>query len=174
MLGGLTVVGLAAAGWYLFTQQQQQHQQQQQKKTKKETGSDTSAAATARTTSASTFASTSASTSAPAAADDVDDALSSPADEMKQQYDDCIRVAKKLMMGNSFARAADKYSEAIALAAQLPSAHKDVMTLYNNRSAMYVRPCLARLGLPCVPSHPGPATSPPPAGTKRQASWTRL
>jgi len=124
VLGGLTVVGLAAAGYYLFTQHQQQ-QQQQQTKGKKATGTNSSATS-ARPASGSATA-----------AEDADDALSSPADDLKQQYEDCIRVAKKLMLGNAFARAADKYSEAIGLATLLPSAHKDVMTLYNNRSAMY-------------------------------------
>ena len=57
--------------------------------------------------------------------------------EYKLQYDDTIRLAKKLLSGNAYIRAAEKFKEAIKLAEHVPSASKDLITLYNNSSAMY-------------------------------------
>jgi hypothetical protein len=42
---------------------------------------------------------------------------------------------RKLLLGNAFARAAVKYTEAIEMVPRIPSAKKDLVTLYNNRSA---------------------------------------
>lgn len=59
-------------------------------------------------------------------------------EELKSSYDDVCRVASKLLAGGAFERAAEKYSEALELARQIPTvSKKDVITLYNNRSAMY-------------------------------------
>ena len=57
--------------------------------------------------------------------------------EYKAKYDDTIRLAKKLLSGNAYLRAAEKFKEAIKLAEHVPSASKDLITLYNNSSAMY-------------------------------------
>lgn len=57
---------------------------------------------------------------------------------LKTSYDDALRLAKKLLAGEKFFKAAEKFSEAIKLAEELGgSASKDITTLYNNRSAMY-------------------------------------
>ena len=57
---------------------------------------------------------------------------------LKTSYDDSLRIAKKLLQGEKFYKAAEKFSEAIRLAEQLGnSASGDIVTLYNNRSAMY-------------------------------------
>ena len=52
---------------------------------------------------------------------------------LKTAYDDALRMAKKLLNGNKFDRAAEKYSDAISLADRIPSGGKDIVTLYNNR-----------------------------------------
>jgi hypothetical protein len=52
---------------------------------------------------------------------------------LKTQYDDANRLASKLIQGNAFLRAAEKLTEALELAKSVPSAAKDVLTLYNNR-----------------------------------------
>ena len=57
--------------------------------------------------------------------------------EYKIKYDETIRLAKKLLSGNAYIRAAEKFKEAIKLAEHVPSASKDLVTLYNNSSAMY-------------------------------------
>lgn len=57
--------------------------------------------------------------------------------EIRDKYDQQIGLAKKLLAGNAFKRAAEAFSEAIKLVEQLPSAEKDLTILYNNRSAMY-------------------------------------
>ena len=72
--------------------------------------------------------------------DDDDNAAKAEAarqEELKAQYDDILRVAKKLLNGQSYIRAAEKFTEAIALSEQIPTAKKDTVVLYNNRSAMY-------------------------------------
>jgi hypothetical protein len=56
---------------------------------------------------------------------------------LKSQYDDANRLASKLISGNAYARAAEKLTEIIALARQVPGASKDLVKLYNNRSAMF-------------------------------------
>lgn len=57
--------------------------------------------------------------------------------EIKEEYDTCCRLASKLLAGQSYDKAAQKYTEAIELASQIPSASSNIKTLYNNRSAMY-------------------------------------
>jgi len=57
--------------------------------------------------------------------------------ETREKYEQLIGLAKKLLAGNAYKRAADTFSEAIKLVEQLPSAEKDLTVLYNNRSAMY-------------------------------------
>jgi hypothetical protein len=52
---------------------------------------------------------------------------------LKTAYDDALRLAKKLLNGNKFTKAAEKFTEAIDLAEKIPSAGKDIITLYNNR-----------------------------------------
>ena len=57
---------------------------------------------------------------------------------LKTAYDDAIRLAKKLLSGEKYSKAAEKFTEAIRIAGELggPAAN-DITTLYNNRSAMY-------------------------------------
>jgi tetratricopeptide (TPR) repeat protein len=58
--------------------------------------------------------------------------------ELKNSYDDALRLAKKLLAGEKYFKAAEKFSEAIVLAEKLGgAASNDITTLYNNRSAMY-------------------------------------
>lgn len=52
---------------------------------------------------------------------------------LKQAYEDALRLAKKFLAGNQFTKAANKFSDAIDLADKIPSAAKDIVTLYNNR-----------------------------------------
>jgi ATP-dependent exoDNAse (exonuclease V) alpha subunit len=52
---------------------------------------------------------------------------------LKQAYDDALRLAKKFLSGNQYTKAANKFSDAIDLADKIPSASKDIVTLYNNR-----------------------------------------
>ena len=78
-------------------------------------------------------ASSSSSAAAPAAAAG---GMEEPA--LKAAYDEAIRSAKKNMGSNNYVAAAEQYGRAIELAEHhLPSCAKDVLTLYNNRSAMY-------------------------------------
>ena len=56
---------------------------------------------------------------------------------IKDKYDEIIRIAKKLMSGNAYLRAAEKFKEAIKLIERIPMLQKDLITLYNNSSAMY-------------------------------------
>jgi len=58
-------------------------------------------------------------------------------EELKTKYEDANRLASKLISGQSYEKAVAKLTEAIELAPQIPNAGKDIMTLYNNRSAMY-------------------------------------
>lgn len=57
--------------------------------------------------------------------------------QLKSKYEDANRLATKFINGQKFDRAIEKLSEAIDLAPLIPNAGKDIMTLYNNRSAMY-------------------------------------
>ena len=112
VLGGVSVVGVAAACWYLWSQQKNNGGKVNGKKSIEKNKEVTTVASA--------------------------DAAEEYEDEVKKAaYEDSIRLAKKLMNGNSYLRAAEKYGEAIDLADQIPSAAKDVLTLYNNRSAMY-------------------------------------
>jgi tetratricopeptide (TPR) repeat protein len=56
---------------------------------------------------------------------------------LKVEYDRVTNTAAKFMAGNKYEKAAEKYSELIQLASKIPSQSKDLITLYNNRSAMY-------------------------------------
>ena len=56
---------------------------------------------------------------------------------LKTKYVDINRLADKFIKGQSYLKAAEKLSDAIDLASELPFASKDILTLYNNRSAMY-------------------------------------
>lgn len=69
----------------------------------------------------------------------VDEADSDSDDEaeLAKRYDDSLRLAKKFLQGERYIQAAAKFTEAIDLAPRIPSASKDILTLYNNRSAMY-------------------------------------
>lgn len=59
------------------------------------------------------------------------------AKQQKEIYDNYISVADKCVKGNSYARAADSYTLALEIAPSVPSASKNILTIYNNRSAMY-------------------------------------
>jgi tetratricopeptide (TPR) repeat protein len=56
---------------------------------------------------------------------------------LKTQYEDANRLASKYISGQMHAKAVEKLSEALELAPKVPNASKDIVTLYNNRSAMY-------------------------------------
>jgi len=59
--------------------------------------------------------------------------------ELRSKYEDATRVANKLIQGNAYGRAIEKLTEALELAKLVPPSGKDVMALYNNRSAMYLK-----------------------------------
>jgi len=59
------------------------------------------------------------------------------AKQQKEEYENLISVADKCVKGNAFARAAENYTLALELAPLVPSASKNILTIYNNRSAMY-------------------------------------
>ena len=59
------------------------------------------------------------------------------AKQQKEEYENLISVADKCVKGNAFARAAENYTLALDLAPLIPSANKNILTIYNNRSAMY-------------------------------------
>lgn len=69
--------------------------------------------------------------------DEVNNAVEEEALREKETYDNVLSVATKLLKGDQYARAAAKYSECIEMAPRIPSAKKDLMPLYNNRSAMF-------------------------------------
>jgi type IV secretory pathway VirB10-like protein len=72
----------------------------------------------------------------PIVEDDDDDEEKEEADQAaarKIAYEDLLRFASKLQKGEKFLKAAEKFTEAIDLANQIPSASKDIVTLYNNR-----------------------------------------
>ena len=56
---------------------------------------------------------------------------------LRLQYDNANRLAMKYISGQAYDRAIEKLTEALELANVLPNASKDILTLYNNRSAMY-------------------------------------
>lgn len=58
-------------------------------------------------------------------------------DIQRELYDAANRLASKYISGQSYKKAAEKLTEAVDLAKLIPSASKDILTLYNNRSAMY-------------------------------------
>lgn len=59
------------------------------------------------------------------------------AEARKTKYEDANRLAAKFISGQKYDKAVEKLTEAIDLAPLIPNASKDIMTLYNNRSAMY-------------------------------------
>ena len=56
---------------------------------------------------------------------------------LKERYDAAIRLGTKFTQGGFNDKAVEKYTEALSLAPKVPSAQKDILTLYNNRSAVY-------------------------------------
>jgi tetratricopeptide (TPR) repeat protein len=56
---------------------------------------------------------------------------------LRSKYEDANRLAQKYISGQAYAKAVEKLSEALSIAPKLPSAGRDLVTLYNNRSAMY-------------------------------------
>ena len=85
-----------------------------------------------------------ASTEAAVVVDDDDDDEEEEEDEdaaavaaLKAKFDDANRMASKLIQGQAYERAVEKLTEALDLAPQVPGAAKHIVTLYNNRSAMY-------------------------------------
>lgn len=58
-------------------------------------------------------------------------------EELKTKYEDANRLSSKYIQGQKYEKAIEKLTEAIELAPKVPSGGKDIMTLYNNRSAMY-------------------------------------
>ncbi|KAJ1436684.1 hypothetical protein B484DRAFT_358615 [Ochromonadaceae sp. CCMP2298] len=66
-----------------------------------------------------------------------EEAVDAEEEALKARYADANRLAEKFIKGLKYDKAVEKLSEAIELAPQVPNASKDIMTLYNNRSAMY-------------------------------------
>jgi len=56
---------------------------------------------------------------------------------LRLKYDDANRIAMKYIKGEAYDKAIEKLTEALELANIVPNASKDILTLYNNRSAMY-------------------------------------
>lgn len=69
--------------------------------------------------------------------DDEEDEDSTALNALKAQFDDANRLASKLIQGQAYERAVEKLTEALELAPKVPGASKHIITLYNNRSAMY-------------------------------------
>jgi tetratricopeptide (TPR) repeat protein len=57
--------------------------------------------------------------------------------EHKDKYDKAISMADKLMKGQRYLQASERYSEAIDILPHVPTAQGNILPLYNNRSAMY-------------------------------------
>lgn len=57
--------------------------------------------------------------------------------KLRKTYDHTLKRAKQFLQGEKYANAAALFSEAIDLASRIPSASKDILALYNNRSAMF-------------------------------------
>lgn len=56
---------------------------------------------------------------------------------LQDEYEKTVNLAAKYLKGNMYQKSAEKYTEAIQLASKIPSQGKDLITLYNNRSATY-------------------------------------
>ena len=56
---------------------------------------------------------------------------------LRLKYDNANRMAMKYITGQAYEKAIEKLTEALELAQIIPNANKDILTLYNNRSAMY-------------------------------------
>jgi tetratricopeptide (TPR) repeat protein len=56
---------------------------------------------------------------------------------LKEQYDTAVRLASKFTAAQHNEKAIEKLTDAINLSAKVPSAQKDLLTLYNNRSALF-------------------------------------
>ena len=65
------------------------------------------------------------------------DAVSAEQEQLKTKYDDASRLASKYISGQSYEKAVEKLSEALELAPRISTSSKDMIALYNNRSAMY-------------------------------------
>lgn len=77
-------------------------------------------------------------TGASATVEDVDEEDEEEAEKkLRKTYDHTLKRAKQFLQGEKYANAAALFSEAIELASRIPSAGKDILALYNNRSAMY-------------------------------------
>lgn len=68
---------------------------------------------------------------------DSEKAIAEAIKALEAEYQHKLSMAKKRMQGNDFKKAAQHFTEAINLAPSIPSASRDLVTLYNNRSAMY-------------------------------------
>jgi tetratricopeptide (TPR) repeat protein len=57
-------------------------------------------------------------------------------EEIKEQYDAAVRLGQKYVKANDYNKAVEKLTEAIKLSPQVSASSKDLLALYNNRSAM--------------------------------------
>jgi tetratricopeptide (TPR) repeat protein len=70
--------------------------------------------------------------------EEVDEAKANEEKEtLRLKYDNANRIAMKYISGQVYEKAIEKLTEALELARIIPNANKDILTLYNNRSAMY-------------------------------------
>ncbi len=70
--------------------------------------------------------------------EEVDEAKANEEKEaLRLKYDNANRIAMKYISGQAYEKAIEKLTEALELACIIPNANKDILTLYNNRSAMY-------------------------------------
>lgn len=163
LTGALALLSLAAVAYYLTSspssssssskgdastgkkKQQSAKKSKQEEKEKEATASDKAPAAPSKTATPTPAAAAAAPAPTPAAsvvveedgADDEEDDATESVEELTKRYDDALRLAKKYLQGEKYSTAAAKFSEAIDLASRIPSATKDLVTLYNNRSAMF-------------------------------------
>jgi tetratricopeptide (TPR) repeat protein len=57
--------------------------------------------------------------------------------KLRKLYDHTLKRAKQFLQGEKYAQAAALFTEGLELASRIDSASKDILALYNNRSAMY-------------------------------------
>lgn len=69
--------------------------------------------------------------------DDEEEDKEAKAKELQATYDSKKSQAKKRLDGRDYKKAAQLYTDLIELAPQIPGASKEILTLYNNRSAMF-------------------------------------
>lgn len=72
--------------------------------------------------------------------EDTDESAAKSASEeaaLRQQYESATKISTAYINAQDYSKAVESLSEAISLTGKVPSASKDLLSLYNNRSAMY-------------------------------------